>query len=166
MLISVTSVSTILNAVERYVRNSAEDVRDLTAVVNENDKRLLEQNESVRGLVNENGKTLSNIGVDVRDIKTYNEKSKSDEDKRVRGKKSWTVLKFFWEAYILLYEDEVFRWLFRTDPFVDHNAARAKWEPETGKWFIDSGEYRQWKKQCDSWLWLHSIPGGGKTILW
>lgn len=49
---------------------------------------------------------------------------------------------------------------------MEHQAARAKFEPETGTWFIDSEDYLQWKEQAGSFLWLHSSAGCGKTILW
>lgn len=62
--------------------------------------------------------------------------------------------------------NKIFRWLSKTDPFVDHNAARARHEPETGGWLIDSKEYLSWKKASASFLWLHGIPGSGKSILW
>ena len=67
-----------------------------------------------------------------------------------------------------MYQDDILQWLYITDPYVNHNAARAKCEPktETGSWFIHGEEYRRWKEQPSSFLWLYSIPGGGKTILW
>lgn len=41
-------LSIILSAVERYVRNAAEDVRDLATHVNDNGKRLLDLDEHSR----------------------------------------------------------------------------------------------------------------------
>lgn len=74
-----------MSAVERYVRNVAEDVRDLKTVINENDKRLLDNSESIRDLVSEYGRFLLDIGEDVRDIKEYNEQSRRVVDQQLRG---------------------------------------------------------------------------------
>ena len=37
--------------------------------------------------------------------------------------------------------------------------------PNTGSWFIQSSTYADWKTTKRSILWLHGIPGCGKTIL-
>jgi Cdc6-like AAA superfamily ATPase len=51
---------------------------------------------------------------------------------------------------------EILKWLTKTDPISNHTAACAKHEPGTGDWFISSHEFS---------LWLHGIPGAGKTVL-
>ena len=53
-----------------------------------------------------------------------------------------------------MYKDEILQWLCITDSYVDHNAARAKCEPETetGNWFIHDEDYRRWKEQPSSFL--------------
>lgn len=65
-------LSIILSAVERYVRNVAEDVRDLTTHVNENGKRLLdldeysrEQSERVKAWHGETETAIHVIGENV-----------------------------------------------------------------------------------------------------
>lgn len=68
--------------------------------------------------------------------------------------------------YTELNRDELFQWLSITDSSVDHDNARIKHEPETGNWFIHGVEYLQWKQTPGSFLWVHGIPGSGKTILW
>ena len=75
----------ILSAVEQYIRNVAEDVRDLKTVINENDKRLLDDIESGQDLINEYRRCLRDIGEDVREIKVHNEKSRREEDRKLRG---------------------------------------------------------------------------------
>ncbi|KAK6541415.1 hypothetical protein TWF694_007227 [Orbilia ellipsospora] len=35
----------------------------------------------------------------------------------------------------------------------------------SGRWFLESNEFARWKTQTNSFLWLHGIPGCGKTIL-
>jgi ankyrin repeat domain-containing protein 50 len=59
---------------------------------------------------------------------------------------------------------EIRQWLTKTDPISNHTAACAKHEPGTGEWFILSHEFSQWLLPGRS-LWLHGIPGAGKTVL-
>ena len=37
--------------------------------------------------------------------------------------------------------------------------------PGTGLWLIESQEYQDWSHMENARLWLHRIPGAGKTIL-
>jgi Cdc6-like AAA superfamily ATPase len=59
---------------------------------------------------------------------------------------------------------EILQWLMKTDPISNHTAACAKHEPGTGDWFISSHEFSYWLLPGRS-LWLHGIPGAGKTVL-
>ena len=59
---------------------------------------------------------------------------------------------------------KIIKWLTRTDQNSNHSAARQKWEPGTGDWFLSSDQFAQWLQSKKS-LWLHGIPGAGKTIL-
>jgi hypothetical protein len=59
---------------------------------------------------------------------------------------------------------DILKWLTKVDPFSNHAAARAKHEPGTGEWFVSSHEYSSWMLPGRA-LWLHGIPGAGKTVL-
>lgn len=59
---------------------------------------------------------------------------------------------------------DILTWLTKTDPISNHRAAREKHEPGTGEWFLSSHEFTHWLLPGRS-LWLHGIPGAGKTIL-
>jgi ankyrin repeat domain-containing protein 50 len=61
-------------------------------------------------------------------------------------------------------EKNVLKWLYKVDPFANHAVAHAKWEPGTGEWFVSSHEFTSWMLPGRS-LWLHGIPGAGKTVL-
>jgi len=61
--------------------------------------------------------------------------------------------------------DKIFDWLKRNDPSSNHTSARNKHEPGTGNWFIESEAFDSWTKTANASLWLHGIPGAGKTIL-
>jgi len=62
------------------------------------------------------------------------------------------------------FHKDILQWLTKADPFSNHMAAREKHEPKTGEWFICSKSYSQWMLSNQA-LWLHGIPGAGKTIL-
>jgi Cdc6-like AAA superfamily ATPase len=56
-------------------------------------------------------------------------------------------------------------WLDPPDPSTNHIQARKEHHQDTGLWFLTSERYTQWKAKLCSSLWLHGIPGCGKTIL-
>ncbi|KAE9369004.1 hypothetical protein N431DRAFT_415792, partial [Stipitochalara longipes BDJ] len=60
---------------------------------------------------------------------------------------------------------EIFKWLVTTDPSSNHNRACGLHEDHTGQWLIRSAQYNDWLGGSNSFLWLHGIPGAGKTIL-
>jgi adenylylsulfate kinase-like enzyme len=59
----------------------------------------------------------------------------------------------------------IHRWLSAPDPWLNYNKALKERQAGTGTWFIKSKQYANWKTNPDSILWLHGIPGCGKTIL-
>src|SRR5436190_7149179 len=60
--------------------------------------------------------------------------------------------------------EKILDWLRKTDPITNHTAACEKHQDGTGQWFVMSHEFSQWLRPKRS-LWLHGIPGAGKTIL-
>jgi hypothetical protein len=60
--------------------------------------------------------------------------------------------------------EKILAWLNKTDPISNHTAACGKRQIGTGEWFISSHEFSYWLQPKRS-LWLHGIPGAGKTIL-
>ncbi|KAF8184574.1 hypothetical protein K438DRAFT_1837510 [Mycena galopus ATCC 62051] len=36
----------------------------------------------------------------------------------------------------------------------------------TGKWFLESEKFMQWKSERGQVLWCQGIPGAGKTVIW
>jgi hypothetical protein len=62
-------------------------------------------------------------------------------------------------------QDMIIHWLQSTDPSTNHNAACEMHEPLTGNWLLQSGDFAKWKREPKQLLWLHGIPGCGKTIL-
>lgn len=56
-------------------------------------------------------------------------------------------------------------WLSPPDPWKNHNSARRRFEPETGAWLLQSGQYKEWKEGHIPMLWLHGKAGCGKTVI-
>ncbi|KAI4852088.1 Pfs, NACHT and ankyrin domain protein [Aureobasidium sp. EXF-8845] len=63
------------------------------------------------------------------------------------------------------YEREIRKWLRAPNPTTNHANALEKSHPGTGTWFINGQAFTYWMQQSNSFLWLHGIPGCGKTIL-
>ena len=59
----------------------------------------------------------------------------------------------------------VAQWLASSDPFTNHHKALQQRHRGTGRWFLESSDFKQWKANPKSFLWLHGIPGCGKTVL-
>lgn len=61
--------------------------------------------------------------------------------------------------------DEVRRWVSAPDPSTNYHKAQKQRQAETGLWLLNSAQFENWKTAATSRLWLHGIPGCGKTIL-
>jgi hypothetical protein len=59
----------------------------------------------------------------------------------------------------------VFKWLEVTDPSPLHHRARKQYEPKTGSWMLRSPKWNDWIECKNRCLWIHGIPGAGKTVL-
>ena len=56
-------------------------------------------------------------------------------------------------------------WLRATDPSSKFNEALETRQSGTGSWFTSSEVFAKWMHDPNSLLWLHGIPGCGKTVL-
>lgn len=61
--------------------------------------------------------------------------------------------------------EKVLGWLVKSNPSSNHNTACALQDSHTGTWMMRSNEYQEWKNGSTRFLWIHGIPGAGKTIL-
>ncbi|KAF1972363.1 HET-domain-containing protein, partial [Bimuria novae-zelandiae CBS 107.79] len=61
--------------------------------------------------------------------------------------------------------DKIRRWLSAPDPSTNYYKALKQLQNDTGLWFLEGNQYAEWKTSTSSSLWLHGIPGCGKTIL-
>ncbi|KAK2787291.1 hypothetical protein FQN53_005450 [Emmonsiellopsis sp. PD_33] len=60
---------------------------------------------------------------------------------------------------------DFFRWLETINPSSNHNNAYRLYEQGTGAWVLRLDEWKQWLGGMKRFLWIHGIPGAGKTIL-
>ncbi|KAH0161481.1 Pfs, NACHT and ankyrin domain protein, partial [Aureobasidium melanogenum] len=56
-------------------------------------------------------------------------------------------------------------WLSPPDPSSNYHRTLDQRHSDTGRWFLESSAFKQWKADPKSFLWLHGIPGCGKTVL-
>jgi len=61
--------------------------------------------------------------------------------------------------------ERIFHWLAAPDQSSNHYVIREKSQEGTGKWLVQSTEFQRWQEQECSFVWLHGIPGSGKTVL-
>jgi len=57
------------------------------------------------------------------------------------------------------------QWLHAPDPSLNYNKALRERCAETGVWFMRNKVFDDWRSSSGSFLWLHGIPGCGKTVL-
>jgi hypothetical protein len=52
---------------------------------------------------------------------------------------------------------KIHNWLSAPDPSSNHNDACKKRQPTTGEWFVGGEEFKQWKSDLNSFIWLYGI---------
>jgi NACHT domain len=61
--------------------------------------------------------------------------------------------------------NDISKWLNPPDPSKNLNAATEKRYKGTGSWFLEGEQFREWRSGSRPCLWLHGLPGCGKTVL-
>lgn len=61
--------------------------------------------------------------------------------------------------------EDILNWLRCTDPTVKHVASRKLHQPGSNTWALNAAAFTEWKTTPGQVLWLHGIPGAGKTII-
>jgi hypothetical protein len=59
--------------------------------------------------------------------------------------------------------EKVLDWLHCAAPTVKHLASRRLHQPGSNHWIIESKNFKEWRDNPGQTLWLHGIPGAGKT---
>lgn len=95
---------------------------------------------------------------------------------RERAEKERRAQSFRWEQTQIAhakFEDflddqniaKVSQWLAPVDVEPNHTTAKKLRHSGTGRWFLQSDIFRSWLSSDNAFLWVHAIPGAGKTIL-
>ena len=61
--------------------------------------------------------------------------------------------------------EKVYRWLEKTNPSDIHNRSQSLYEPGTASWVLRTPQWPLWIEGKHRCLWIHGIPGAGKSIL-
>lgn len=147
---------TILHAVERYIRNIAEDLRDVYDVIKKNETKL-------NGLEEEQNKYFKQAGVwqdeAIISLKILREDGDTtyQEVKRVRGTQE--ASQYCKERKAIL------NWLTPIDYIFQQSDSISRRQAGTGQWLLDSEEFQAWLETDKQTLFCPGIPGAGKTIL-
>jgi hypothetical protein len=57
------------------------------------------------------------------------------------------------------------QWLSPDNAGAYHSDVLKKRSPNTGQWFLESGEYKLWRSEAHQTLFCPGIPGAGKTMI-
>ncbi|EPE31376.1 ankyrin repeat protein [Glarea lozoyensis ATCC 20868] len=60
---------------------------------------------------------------------------------------------------------KIIRWLSTTDPSSNFHSGCEGHQSTSGSWVLNHTSYKNWSQSPNSFLWLHGIPGCGKTTL-
>jgi SpoVK/Ycf46/Vps4 family AAA+-type ATPase len=63
------------------------------------------------------------------------------------------------------HEKDIRDWLSAAEPSINFVNALEKRHKGTGLWLTEGQTFSNWEKRSKSFLWLHGIPGCGKTVL-
>ncbi|KAI0903784.1 ankyrin repeat-containing domain protein [Ustulina deusta] len=69
------------------------------------------------------------------------------------------------DRYLKEKRGALLRWFKTSNPEQNHLTSRESHEPGTGQWIFENAAFKTWVNDSGSLLWLHGIPGAGKTIL-
>lgn len=61
--------------------------------------------------------------------------------------------------------NEICKWLQHINPSPNHNSAHTLYAAGTGDWMFCTSEWKDWASIRSRCLWVHGIPGAGKTVL-
>lgn len=62
-------------------------------------------------------------------------------------------------------KNRILDWLKGTDPTINHHAALKKKEIGTCEWLLRSEHFQNFALGNNQFMWVHGIPGAGKTVL-
>ncbi|KAK8208081.1 ankyrin repeat-containing domain protein [Phyllosticta capitalensis] len=84
------------------------------------------------------------------------------DDVTVASQRTVTLMR---DAEVERRHDNILSWLSAPDPWTNYDKALRQRHPGSGQWLLEDPTYLAWKARPNSFLWLHGIPGCGKTVL-
>ncbi|KAJ6168864.1 hypothetical protein N7497_001707 [Penicillium chrysogenum] len=96
------------------------------------------------------------------------ERSKAENERQLQTSR-WVALESHQKSVAHFIDqqriDYVNQWLSPVNAASNHTSATKLRHRGTGHWFLDGPKFQEWAFTDNSFLWLHAIPGAGKTIL-
>ncbi|KAL6695652.1 ankyrin repeat-containing domain protein [Trichoderma pleuroticola] len=123
--------------------------------------------------VHEKNQVFTQVSEIWRDMQ-YDEECATAESRHHEIMKNWgttnisisSLQKVIQDANAQDSRQDLLRWLSDADPTAFYNANRDMHENGTGEWLLqESPEFRAWKHNSSSFLWIHGKAGCGKSVL-
>jgi hypothetical protein len=143
---------TILYGVERYIRNVAEDLRDICDVAKNNETRL-------DGLDRKQNEHFKQTGVWQEGTTTSLKRLRED------GETTYQEVKRVTREQEECQRQAILDWITPINYASQHSDFISRRQPGTGQWLLDSAEFHGWVEADKQILFCPGIPGAGKTIL-
>lgn len=98
----------------------------------------------------------------------HHERKRAEAERRTQSFR-WEKTEMAHRKFEGFIEDQnivkVNQWLSPARVELNHTAAMKLRHSGTGRWFLGSEAFRDWLDGDNTFLWIHAIPGAGKTIL-
>lgn len=96
------------------------------------------------------------------------ERKRADMERRAQAKR-WDKTETTHQKMNLFFDEQSIRkidqWLDPVNFESNHDAAIKLRHQGTGNWFLQGEAFNNWLQEDNAFLWLHAIPGAGKTVL-
>lgn len=96
------------------------------------------------------------------------ERERADTERRVQAKR-WDKTETTHQKMDSFFDEQSIRkidqWLDPVNFESNHEAAVKLRHQGTGNWFFEGEAFKEWLRKDNAFLWLHAIPGAGKTVL-
>lgn len=96
------------------------------------------------------------------------ERERADKERKAQASR-WDKTERTHQKLELFFDEQSIRridhWPNPVNHEINHEAAVKLRHQHTGSWFLDGEAFSNWLHTDNSFLWLHAIPGAGKTVL-
>ncbi|KAL8732257.1 MAG: hypothetical protein Q9166_002829 [cf. Caloplaca sp. 2 TL-2023] len=96
------------------------------------------------------------------------ERERADKERRAQASR-WDKTEHTHQKLESFFDEQSIRkvdqWLDPVNAKTNHGAAIKLRHQDTGNWFLEGEAFENWLHEDNTFLWLHAIPGAGKTVL-